>query len=124
MDGATTPRFILTDVTTYSLDRLQINLTTRYTSAIKYSTLLIGPDDPAFSLASTSSINQNLWSVPVYYNAAISYDYIDRPGMKAQFYFNIDNILDTQPPVVAWSLSGGPYDLVGRSFKVGVRLRY
>ena len=44
--------------------------------------------------------------------------------MKAQFYFNIDNILDTQPPVVAWSLSGGPYDLVGRSFKVGVRLRY
>ncbi len=124
VDGATTPRFVLTDVTTYSLDRFQVNLTTRYTSAIKYSTLLIGPDDPAFTLASTSSINQNLWSVPVYFNTALSYDYIDKPGMKVQFYFNVDNLLDTQPPIVAWSLSGGPYDLVGRSFKAGFRLRY
>jgi iron complex outermembrane receptor protein len=124
VDGATTPRFFLSDLTTYKLGRYAFNLTTRYTSPIKYSTLLIGPDDPAYNIASTSSINQNLWDVPIYYNVAVSYDYINTDRTTLQFYLNVDNLLDTNPPVVAWSLSGGPYDLIGRSFKLGVRFKY
>lgn len=124
VDGATTPRFFMSDLTTYDIGRFAFNLTIRYTSPIKYSTLLIGPDDPSYNIALSNSINQNLWYVPIYYNLAASYDFVSTDKSTFQAYVNVDNVFDTQPPVVAWSLSGGPYDLVGRSFKVGFRLKY
>ncbi len=124
VDGATTPRFYMTALTTYSLNRLTVNLTARYTSPIKFSTNDIGPDDPSYNLSLAGSINQNLWYVPIYYNAAVAWDVVKSPGKKLQLYLNVDNLFDQNPPVVAWSLSGGPYDLVGRSYKLGVRLKY
>jgi outer membrane receptor protein involved in Fe transport len=124
VDSATVPRFFLSDLTTYQLGPFAANLTLRYTSPIKYNTLLVGPDDPAYNVASTSSINQNLWYVPIYYNVALSWDVVKREGKQFQVYFNVDNLFDQNPPVVAWSLSGGPYDLIGRSFKLGFRLKY
>jgi outer membrane receptor protein involved in Fe transport len=124
VDSATVPRFFFSDLTTYQLGQFTGNLTIRYTSPIKYSTLLVGPDDPAYNIASTSSINQNLWYVPLYYNVALSYDIVRSGGKQFQVYLNIDNLFDQNPPVVAWSLSGGPYDLIGRAFKLGFRLKY
>ncbi len=41
-----------------------------------------------------------------------------------QAYLNIENITNKKPPVVAISLGGSPYDLIGRNFKVGMRFRY
>jgi outer membrane receptor protein involved in Fe transport len=124
VDSATVPRFFASDLTTYQLGPFAANLTLRYTSPIKYNTLLIGPDDPAYNIASTSSINQNLWYVPIYYNLALSWDVVKREGKQFQVYLNVDNLFGQNPPIVAWSLSGGPYDLIGRSFKLGFRLKY
>ena len=46
--------------------------------------------------------------------------YIDR----LQTYLNIDNIMNKKPPIVAISISGSAYDLVGRSFKLGMRFKF
>lgn len=124
VDGATTPRFFMSDLITYSLGKFTGNLTIRYTSPIKYSTLLVGPDDPSYNIANSNSINRNLWYVPIYYNLSMSWDVVHDAGKQFQVYMNIDNLFDKNPPIVAWSLSGGPYDLIGRAFKLGVRLKY
>jgi iron complex outermembrane receptor protein len=124
VDGATAPRFFMTDALTYTLERFSINLISRYTSPIKYNTNLIGPDDPAYTLANPNSINRNLWPVPMYFDSQIGYDVLKGDGKLLHFYFNINNIFDKQPPIVALPLSGGPYDLIGRAFKLGVRFNY
>lgn len=41
-----------------------------------------------------------------------------------QGYFTVDNLFDKQPPIVAISINGTAYDLIGRAFKVGVRIAY
>ena len=124
VDTAASPRFYATALFSYALGPAKLNLTARYTSTIRYSTTLIGPDDPSYNIASTNSINKNLWSVPVYWSGAFAYDFENGPGVSRQVYFNIDNIFNKNPPIVAWVISGGPYDLVGRSFKLGFRLNY
>ncbi len=120
VDTAATPRFFTSAFITYALGRSKLNLTARYTSTIRYSTTLIGPDDPSYSVGLANSVNKNLWKVPVYWNGAYAWDV----NPNQQLYVNIDNIFDKKPPIVAWVLSGGPYDLVGRNFKLGFRLRY
>jgi outer membrane receptor protein involved in Fe transport len=125
VDLAASPRFFTSTLFTYNLGRAKVNLTARYTSPIKYSNTLVGPDDPSYNIAATNSINKNLWKVPVYWNGAFAWDLKTAGSDRTeQVYVNIDNIFDKQPPIVAWQLSGGPYDLVGRSFKLGFRLRY
>ncbi len=50
---------------------------------------------------------------------------ISSEGRRLQIYGVIDNLFDKDPPVVAISmLSGAPYDMTGRSFKLGVRFAY
>ncbi len=124
VDGATVPRFFMTDTFTYTLQRFSMNLIGRYTSPIKYSTNLIGPDDPAYSLSNPNSINRNLWPVPMYFDTQLGYDLVKGDGKLLHLYLNINNLFDKQPPIVALPLSGGPYDLIGRAFKLGVRFNY
>ncbi len=111
----------------YTLNRFATNLQVRYSSDIKYSTTLIGPDDPAYSPALPNSVNQNIWTVPPYYNLNMSYNIIDEPesNRRLQLFGVIDNLLDKDPPIVALEVKGGsPYDVAGRRFKVGLRFNF
>jgi iron complex outermembrane receptor protein len=109
---------------TYQLNRLTAGLMVRYTSKIKYSATLVGPDDPNYDIRSSNSINQNLWPEALYFNTFARYVLLDEDQRRLEVYGNIDNLLDKQPPIVAISLGGSAYDLVGRAFKVGLRFSY
>jgi iron complex outermembrane receptor protein len=124
VDTAASPRFVTSGFLTYTLGPARLNLTARYTSTIRYSTTLVGPDDPSYSVGAINSVNKNLWKVPVYWNGAFAYKLKTAPGRASELYVNVDNIFDKKPPIVAWVLNGGPYDLVGRSFKLGFRYSY
>ena len=127
--GVTLPEWSANTNFTYTLDRFSANLGMRTQSNIKYSATLVGPDDPAYNPAASNSISQNWWHVPTYWNLYLGYDIIEGSGKRMQIYGNINNLMNTSPPPIAITLNtvgsgGNPYDLIGRSFKVGIRLQY
>jgi iron complex outermembrane receptor protein len=127
IDGAGTsgsPTWSWNGSATWRLNGLTTGLMVRYTSKIKFSATLVGPNDPNYSIASANSINQNLWPEALYYNGFVRYDLEPLTGRKIQVYANVDNILDKQPPIVAISIGGSAYDLIGRAFKVGLHFSY
>jgi outer membrane receptor protein involved in Fe transport len=110
---------------TYNLDRLTAGVQMRYYSPIKFtvaafSTLFIGPEEPTYDPANPLSINRNVWPAAVTWNLRLAYDVIKRDnGENLQVYFNVDNVLDKNPPIIWWWVS--TYDVVGRYFKIGLR---
>ena len=122
--GATVPTWSWNGQATYNLGRVTANLMVRYTSPIKYNVNLVGPEDPNYNPAASNSVNKNVWPEAVYWNTSLRYQVVDQPGRQIQAYLNIDNLFDKDPPIVAISLGGSPYDLVGRAFKAGVRMTF
>jgi iron complex outermembrane receptor protein len=108
---------------TYVLDRLTTNLQVRYVNEMKYSATLVGPEDPNYSVGLSNSINKNIWPAALLFYLSGSYTVKEQGDRRIQVYGNIDNLLDKTPPIVAIT-SQGPYDLIGRAFKFGVRFTY
>lgn len=133
-DTYSAPRWSWNVNLTYLLDRLTTNLQMRYYSPIRYigssaglggpsGAFNIGPDDPNYTTANALSINRSIWPAAVTWNLALTYDVIQEPsGQDLQIYFNIDNLLDKDPPIIWWYVSN--YDVVGRYFKLGVRYTF
>jgi iron complex outermembrane receptor protein len=122
------PRWSWNVNVSYVLDRLTTSLQMRYYSPVKYAagtppapaSFLIGPEEPTFNPASGLSVNQEIWPDAITFNLHVAYDVIQEPdGRDLQVYFNVDNLLDKNPPII-WSFVSN-YDVVGRYFKVGVR---
>jgi len=110
----------------YAREKLNVSLTARFTTGVKYSAVLKGPDDPDYNPASNNSINRNTWPKSLIYNTNISYDFISNEFRKLQGFVVINNLLDKDPPVVAMNIisGGNPYDVVGRTFKFGLRFGF
>ncbi len=111
---------------TYTLNALTVNLNTKLKSATLYQSTAIGPDNTKdYNPANTNSINQNQWPASIVYRLNASYDIRNNDGKKLQVYGVIDNLMDKDPPIIAITNLGNTYyDMIGRSFKVGVRFQY
>jgi iron complex outermembrane receptor protein len=116
---ASSPKWSWNGLIAYSLDRYSFDLMVRYTSELTYDPTLVGldgltPGSAAYIAAAAlpNSINQNKWPAALYFNTSFAYDITQEEGRRTQLYFNIDNLLDKKPPIVAISISGSPYDLV------------
>ncbi len=111
---------------TYALDRFTANVNVKYTTNIKYSTTLKGPDDPDYNPASNNSINKNRFPSSTLWNTTLSYDLIREDKRRLQLFGVVENLFDKDPPLVALYIvpGGNPYDLVGRNFKTGVRFTF
>lgn len=107
----------------YALDRFTGQLQVHYVNKEKFSSVLVGPDSPDYNLASANSINRNLWPSSLLFNGSWSYTLMNEGSRKMMVYGNIENILDKSPPIVAIT-SQGPYDLIGRAFKLGLKVSY
>jgi outer membrane receptor protein involved in Fe transport len=113
--------------------RFQTDLLIRYTSPTLYSNTLVGLDQCGCAVGSTAyntlagqsdSINRNIWPGALLFDMRFSYDVYDRDDeKKLQLYLNINNIMNKQPPIIADQITG-PWDLIGRDFKLGVRFQY
>jgi len=109
----------------YSLGRFTANLNITYTSSTRYSVLFIGPDDPAYSPTLTNSINMNRLPRALYFNPNFSYDFIREDGKRLTSFLQVQNLADKQPPLGATLVTAGsPFDMVGRSFRFGLRFAY
>ena len=122
-DSFMAPRWSWNVNWTYLLDRFTANLQLRYYSPLRFlqgTAFNVGPDDPNFSFSNPLSVNRAIWPAALTWNLAFTYDVIQEPnGQDLQVYFNIDNVLDKNPPIIWWYVSN--YDVVGRFFKLGIR---
>ena len=68
-------------------------------------------------------------------NMGASLRVIDKPSQRLDFYVNVNNLLDKDPPFTGAGLGFGPpgpgnyttqqwYDVVGRTYTVGLRFKY
>jgi iron complex outermembrane receptor protein len=133
VDTISSPRTSWFFTFAHDLHDFETSLMIRYTSPTLYNNLLVGldgltPGTAQFNAvaASPNSINQNVWPDAIYFDTAFAYDILGREDKngRLQVYLNITNILNKQPPIIAMSLNGSPYDLVGRDFKLGARFSF
>ncbi|MDK2762090.1 MAG: TonB-dependent receptor [Sphingopyxis sp.] len=124
--GGTTPELRVTSNIGYKSDRFATNLQVRYNSARKYSDTLVGPEDPGYDPASPVSISRNRLAGAAYLTLSASYDIMSNGDKKVQLFGVVNNLLDKDPPLGAYALTGQTatvnyYDFIGRSFRIGVR---
>ena len=109
----------------YTLGRFTANMNITYTSATRYSALFIGPGDPGYSSTLANSISDNRLPTAFYLNPNLSWDFARGDGKRLTGYLQIQNLLDKDPPMGASLVNAGsPYDMVGRSYRAGVRFTY
>jgi outer membrane receptor protein involved in Fe transport len=110
----------------YTLNRFSANAQVRYIGAMIRDATLYGVDAAGYNPALPFTINDNTLPPMAYLNLSAQYDLITSGGRKLQIYGVMNNVLDTDPPAgggLNLSLAS-LYDLVGRSFRVGVRFKY
>ena len=75
-------------------------------------------------------IDNNTIKGATYFDLGGSYQLLGADDGGVELYFKIDNLLDKDPPVAALNFSSGIqtntalYDVLGRTYRVGMRLRY
>lgn len=100
----------------------------RYISAGVYNATQIGPHQSGYAPTLANSISDNYVDEEWRLNFNIQYDLIDRGSTKVQLFGVINNLFNQDPPNDLPSSFGvtNPvlYDVIGRSFKFGVRFEY
>jgi outer membrane receptor protein involved in Fe transport len=122
------PRYIVNGYLTYSEGPFSGQMQVRHISGGRYNTSLIGPDEEGYDPALPNSVNDNRVGAWTYMNLNASYALWRDGDRKAELFGVINNLFAKDPPVDIPS-SFGPtnnvlYDVVGRTYKVGVRVRY
>ena len=87
---------------------------------------LIGPDDPRYSPTLPNSINTNVLEGVQYLNLSAAYDVLGGTDKRAQLFFVVNNVFDTDPPPGGGNnATTAPfYELIGRTFRTGIRFTY
>jgi outer membrane receptor protein involved in Fe transport len=88
----------------------------------------VGPDDKGYDPLLPNSINDNSIGAWTYFNFNASYNLWSDGDRRAELFGVVNNLFDKNPPVDAPS-SFGPtnnvlYDVIGRTYRAGLRVRY
>ncbi len=122
--GTTTgvPDWIVDGNVVWSVGDLSLNAHGKYIPEGIFDTTLVGPEDAGYAPTLPSSINSNRVDSAFYLDLGATLKVDDR----AEVFVVVNNVLDSDPPLAA-SAQGATnqvyFDPVGRSFKVGARLR-
>lgn len=128
-----TPKWLYRVQGTYSIDAFTLNLTGRGVSSGVYDNSFVECTSgcPA-STVTNRTIADNSIDGAFYLDAAMSFD-VEMGGRELEFFVSANNLLDKDPPVVAPGPAGSAYatpatnqslyDLLGRTYRVGVRFK-
>ena len=106
----------------YKAGRLDLNAQVRYISRSHQNNALIGPDQAGYSTTLFNSINDNVIPAVTYFNFGASVN-IGSEKVRSEVYFVVNNAFDKSPPLPAIN-NNAYYDLLGRSYRVGVRFGF
>lgn len=117
----TVPQFRYNVRAQYSNDRFSTYLQLTGFSSTRYNQLAVGPEDPGYNPASAQSISSNRFPAYRYLNAGFTV--FAGAARKYQLFMTVDNLLDRDPPGNVFFNGANVYDMIGRTYKLGVRLK-
>jgi outer membrane receptor protein involved in Fe transport len=118
--GGGVPKWVLNTSFIYDLDRFQLNGNVRFISAGKQNKGQFGPDEAGYDPTLTTSINNNHVPSVTYLDLGVKYAL--GKAKQWELFANVDNVFDKDPPP---PMNGTAYyDLMGRTYKAGVRFTY
>lgn len=118
-DNGGLPHWRFNLAATYSQGPVTFFVENRFIGGGRYDNTL-GPSD--IDLVNIKARN--------YVNASITFNVLDTPTKRFQVFFNVQNLLDQDPPIVPSTFIAPPqtnavlYDVVGRMFQAGARVRF
>jgi outer membrane receptor protein involved in Fe transport len=123
LQGNGVPAWTANATITYGVGNFEGMLGARYFSASRYDAALVGPDSAAYDPKLPNSINDNTFPSAVYLDLSLRQDVYQLGNTKVQIFGVVSNLLNKQPPFnsVLVNSGGNPFDLIGRSYRVGVR---
>ena len=96
-------------------------------SGIQFGTNFVGPGQLGYNPALANSINDNNAPGLAYWSLQLRYNVIDEGSRRLQVFGSADNLFDKDPPSAALVMTQGggiPYDLIGRTFRIGARVNF
>ncbi|MYM34370.1 TonB-dependent receptor [Duganella sp. FT94W] len=124
--NAGVPKWLWNSEVIYQRDQLSLSAQIRYIPKSIYDVTLIGPDSPNYSPALSNSINDNTVASRTYVNLAAKYD-LKVGQYSVQIYGAINNLADRAPPLtptIYVMTNSTYYDTIGRSFRIGTRVKF
>lgn len=106
---------------------LTLGMQTRYIPKGKFGTTYVGPEDDGYSPTLPNSISDNRVKAITYVDLNASYRFIDNGRFMVEAFGAIKNAFDADPPVAPANNIGtnaNLYDVLGRTFRFGVRMSY
>jgi outer membrane receptor protein involved in Fe transport len=121
------PSWQMNGYLTYQGNRFGAQVQARYISPGVRDVTLIGPDQAGYSPTLANSTNNNHINAYWYFNINAQYDIIKSGNHTVQLFGAINNLFDKAPPIAPSSF--GPtnnvlYDVIGRTYRAGVRFTY
>lgn len=114
------PKWLVNTTLDYEVGGFGINGNIRYVSPSHQNNGLFGPDQAGYNPALSTSISNNNIPAVAYVDLGLRYSF--GPDGRYMVYFNVANLLDKDPPLPA--NGSAYYDLMGRTYKGGVRFRF
>ncbi|BBB14534.1 TonB-dependent receptor (plasmid) [Sphingopyxis sp. FD7] len=122
--GTTTgvPDWIVDGNVVWTMGDVSLSAHAKYIPEGIFDTTLVGPEDAGYAPTRANSINTNRVDSAFYLDLGATV----RVGTQAELFAVVNNVLDADPPLAA-SAQGATnqvyFDPVGRSFKVGARIK-
>jgi iron complex outermembrane recepter protein len=122
--GLAAADLIINGSATFVAPRWSTTLQGRFIGSGLYDAQRIGPDDPSYATTLPNSINNNRVSSRLYFNWFGSV-FLDEQR-RFELFSSVSNLLDKDPPAAPetqfWT-NPVYFDTLGRSFRMGVRVK-
>lgn len=114
------PSWLINTTLDYQVGRFGFNGNVRYVSPSLQNSGQYGPDQAGYNPALTTSISNNHIPAVTYLDVGLRYSL--GADKQVTLYFNVSNLFDKDPPLPA--NGSAYYDLMGRTYKGGVRFKF
>jgi outer membrane receptor protein involved in Fe transport len=119
------PSWVIDGLFTLALKPATISIQGHYISRGKVDATYVGPEDAGYVPTSAFSINTNRVPSRFYTNFSVAIDVIKRDKQSLQLFGAINNLFNVNPPArFNGNANAIYYDVLGRAFRMGVRVKY
>ena len=103
---------------------LKVTASARYFSETRFDATLLGPEDAGYQPTLANTLNTNRAPARTYFDLYSEYGF-DSGGTRFTLFGLVQNVMNKDPWIYAATsitAGGNPYDLIGRRFRIGIRV--